>query len=770
VVGDKYLRDDRAIDLFGLIKYGTEQDQQRCWKRIRLEIDLESYYKKQAEKQFAKLDPADPTSVAQHLVFLSSQGKQPQKDVALRVVREVQCSVMGEVMGKDSAGLVPQNDSVVTPAPPPCKGPSGHLGQRAEPCSSRPSVLPPVLPPKTGGKQAKKLERQETPALTNCWQHMVQQTNCWQHMVNVHNVAVTSCAALQRMVQQTPHLQQQTQLLSCLPSAHSHNVQNALIAYNLASAHIAQNVCSTANAKSAFNVHNVAPAFSLSNNGGAAAFSSNAGAAACGPAFAHVPSPTAQERRPDTAGVASGVLVCVCLCVFVLIFVCRKHAHSNLTKCFPEDARSAQLQGHAQAAAAWPLCAHAADLAERPSNRHMSFSSERTPSSTQHKSSSAQKSLSSKEPVLGAHSPLPLDQGSLGFMQAIQREFAGQKDALEKFDDLLRALGLKMLLSASEERRSELVCQAREAVMCLWQGHTGLADLFEQSINSTACKAPCEQRTTSAQGESANTTEVQQLDTTMRHMPETAAQGESANSAQRQLDTTKEPANAAGGQGGQQLDTTMRDDPETAAQGEFSNSAQKRQLDTTKEPANAAQEQQLDTTMRDAPETPSSSEEGRRADKRPAASEESLRLDQGYSAQKQRSRAQVAAEFALAQEVGDMDDRNNDYCEVCGDGGELICCDVCERAYHGPECLDATANELADPYKCPSCCGTLAAVKAEYQARRDQSRSAKEGGAEAGSRAIEPGKESELASGQLPAMNHLDWTRVTVPKGSPLLE
>ena len=32
------------------------------------------------------------------------------------------------------------------------------------------------------------------------------------------------------------------------------------------------------------------------------------------------------------------------------------------------------------------------------------------------------------------------------------------------------------------------------------------------------------------------------------------------------------------------------------------------------------------------------------------------------------------------------EDHNNDYCEVCHDGGDLICCDECPCAYH-PHCL-----------------------------------------------------------------------------------
>jgi hypothetical protein len=39
-------------------------------------------------------------------------------------------------------------------------------------------------------------------------------------------------------------------------------------------------------------------------------------------------------------------------------------------------------------------------------------------------------------------------------------------------------------------------------------------------------------------------------------------------------------------------------------------------------------------------------------------------------------------------------DGNNDYCEVCKEGGDLVCCDFCECCYHGPECLNSKAEDL----------------------------------------------------------------------------
>ena len=85
VKGKTFLRDDRCIDLFGILKYGTEQEQRAFWEALR----LEKACKAKERAQHAKLDPSDPTSVAQHLAFLVSQGKAPKQEAAMGVVREL---------------------------------------------------------------------------------------------------------------------------------------------------------------------------------------------------------------------------------------------------------------------------------------------------------------------------------------------------------------------------------------------------------------------------------------------------------------------------------------------------------------------------------------------------------------------------------------------------------------------------------------------------------------------------------------------------------
>jgi len=47
-------------------------------------------------------------------------------------------------------------------------------------------------------------------------------------------------------------------------------------------------------------------------------------------------------------------------------------------------------------------------------------------------------------------------------------------------------------------------------------------------------------------------------------------------------------------------------------------------------------------------------------------------------------------------------DENKDECDICGDGGELLCCDNCDKAYHA-NCLRVEPDSLPDPWHCPSC-------------------------------------------------------------------
>lgn len=44
-----------------------------------------------------------------------------------------------------------------------------------------------------------------------------------------------------------------------------------------------------------------------------------------------------------------------------------------------------------------------------------------------------------------------------------------------------------------------------------------------------------------------------------------------------------------------------------------------------------------------------------------------------------------------------------EFCRICKDGGELLCCDSCTSAYH-THCLNPPLSEIPDgDWKCPRC-------------------------------------------------------------------
>lgn len=56
----------------------------------------------------------------------------------------------------------------------------------------------------------------------------------------------------------------------------------------------------------------------------------------------------------------------------------------------------------------------------------------------------------------------------------------------------------------------------------------------------------------------------------------------------------------------------------------------------------------------------------------------------------------------LIEEIDDFKIIHKDYCQSCRQGGELILCDYCPRAYH-KVCLDEELTELPDDWCCPHC-------------------------------------------------------------------
>lgn len=52
---------------------------------------------------------------------------------------------------------------------------------------------------------------------------------------------------------------------------------------------------------------------------------------------------------------------------------------------------------------------------------------------------------------------------------------------------------------------------------------------------------------------------------------------------------------------------------------------------------------------------------------------------------------------------GEEDDEHNEFCRKCKDGGELLCCDSCPWAYH-TFCLNPPLTEIPDgDWRCPRC-------------------------------------------------------------------
>ena len=53
--------------------------------------------------------------------------------------------------------------------------------------------------------------------------------------------------------------------------------------------------------------------------------------------------------------------------------------------------------------------------------------------------------------------------------------------------------------------------------------------------------------------------------------------------------------------------------------------------------------------------------------------------------------------------AADDGDEHMEFCRVCKDGGELLCCDSCTSAYH-TFCLNPPLTEIPDgDWKCPRC-------------------------------------------------------------------
>ena len=63
----------------------------------------------------------------------------------------------------------------------------------------------------------------------------------------------------------------------------------------------------------------------------------------------------------------------------------------------------------------------------------------------------------------------------------------------------------------------------------------------------------------------------------------------------------------------------------------------------------------------------------------------------------------AASDAEEEEEEGDSEGEHADYCHICKDGGELLCCDTCPLAYH-LVCLKPPIKEIPDgDWRCPRC-------------------------------------------------------------------
>lgn len=83
-----------------------------------------------------------------------------------------------------------------------------------------------------------------------------------------------------------------------------------------------------------------------------------------------------------------------------------------------------------------------------------------------------------------------------------------------------------------------------------------------------------------------------------------------------------------------------------------------------------------------------------------------------------RSAAKAVTKKAAASKAAGVPDQpmdhNNESCELCQSGGDLICCEKCPAVYHC-ECLGKTIEELPDHYICPRCDGSFDKVEKNFQ-------------------------------------------------------
>ncbi|XP_072200226.1 autoimmune regulator [Excalfactoria chinensis] len=75
------------------------------------------------------------------------------------------------------------------------------------------------------------------------------------------------------------------------------------------------------------------------------------------------------------------------------------------------------------------------------------------------------------------------------------------------------------------------------------------------------------------------------------------------------------------------------------------------------------------------------------------------------------TQGQLPAAPVYSQEPAPYQQDNEDECAVCGDGGELICCDGCPRAFHLPCLVPPLPRVPSGTWQCSSCVAKLSRLQ-----------------------------------------------------------
>jgi len=111
--------------------------------------------------------------------------------------------------------------------------------------------------------------------------------------------------------------------------------------------------------------------------------------------------------------------------------------------------------------------------------------------------------------------------------------------------------------------------------------------------------------------------------------------------------------------------------------------------------------------------------------------------------------SQDISAVAEEQSVVDLLSENEDECNICGEGGKLICCDNCPLAYH-EDCLEVNGDTLPDDWKCPRCVVKKGGDDKKMSVKETSSRKRKRNKKYDGSESTSRKRGRSLVSGAVP--------------------